>query len=118
QHRRGTTRNLRSRDHDIGFANELREVLVLTTLRLFGDLLRVATTAFGFAELHTHPLRTQALDLLLHRRAYVETLHDRAESPRRSDRLEPRHSCTEHEHARRRNGACRGHEHREEAVMA
>ena len=54
-------------------------------------------------------------DLLPRRTPDVEAGHNGAQALRRGDRLQARHTGTEHEHARRFHRACgRGH-HREEA---
>ena len=89
--------------------------LGLLLLLFLGDLFRVAALGLRVLEaFDLDELGAQALHLLFDRFANVERFDHRTEASRGGDGLEPGHTGAEDQHLGRRNGASRGHQHREE----
>ena len=88
--------------------------LALLLIKLLAQLLGVAAGGFGAGRFQRHfdELRAEAFDLLLHGGPHVVRLHDRAEPPRRGDRLQPGDAGADHEHLGRRERAGRRHHQR------
>jgi hypothetical protein len=71
----------------------------------------IAALAFGSLDVELEEAGAEALDLLLHGRPHVEGGDDRAEPPRRRDRLQPGDAGAEDEDRARRDRPGRGRQH-------
>ncbi len=119
QHRRLAAGDQRGADHDVDLLQRLGDVLALAAGEILAHLLGIA--AGRLHRLHRLEIDreeggAEALHLLLGGEAHVGGRDDAAEAPRRGDRLQPGDAGAHHQHARRRNGAGRGHHHREGAA--
>ena len=90
-------------DDRVGLADVASDELLLALVLVLGERDRVSARALGAFDVELEERRAEALDLLLHDRADVESRDDRAEPAGGRDRLEPGDAGAEDEHLRRRD---------------
>src|SRR5467141_2387480 len=113
QHRRGLAGNHGGGDDHVAFGDHFAEQLALLAVKIFTLRARVAAfvlRVFGF-DGQFDEAASEALHLLLNRRAQIVGGNHRAQAARGSDGLQSRDAAADDQHARGSDGARRGGEH-------